>query len=175
MAFNEKPERPTPMPTLTPIAASHRWGSTSSTRTHLSSTSTRTRVRASAHDFGKNIIPTMIRKGAGVYAYNFVDENRKEAKYWRDVGTIDEYWEANLDLVCEDPLLNLYDNGWPIRTYQAQNPAAKFVFAQQEIGGRLGIALDSIVAHGCILGKRRPGAELSALTKRTRKQLQRGA
>ncbi|MGE5172909.1 MAG: glucose-1-phosphate adenylyltransferase [Betaproteobacteria bacterium] len=103
-----------------------------------------------AHDFGKNIIPQMMPIDR-VYAYNFKDENKKEAKYWRDVGTIDAYWEANMDLVCVDPLLNLYDKAWPIRTYQGQNPPAKFVFAQEKKGGRLGIALDSIVAHGCIV------------------------
>jgi len=107
-------------------------------------------LQDSAHDFGKNIIPQMM-KTSRVYAYNFKDENKKEAKYWRDVGTIDAYWEANMDLVSVDPLLNLYDKAWPIRTHQAQNPPAKFVFAQEKKGGRLGIALDSIVAHGCIV------------------------
>ncbi len=107
-------------------------------------------LQNTSHDFGKNIIPEMMRTSR-VFAYNFIDENRKEAKYWRDVGTIDAYWEANRDLVSVDPLLNLYDRDWPIRTYQAQNPPAKFVFAQEEKGGRLGTALDSIVAHGCIL------------------------
>jgi glucose-1-phosphate adenylyltransferase len=107
-------------------------------------------LQDTAHDFGKNIIPQMM-KTAHIYAYNFKDENKKEAKYWRDVGTIDAYWEANMDLVSVDPLLNLYDKAWPIRTYQAQNPPAKFVFAQETLGGRLGIALDSIVAHGSII------------------------
>jgi len=107
-------------------------------------------LQDTTHDFGKNIIPEMMRSSK-VYAYNFIDENRKAAKYWRDVGTIDAYWEANMDLVSVDPLLNLYDKAWPIRTHQTQNPAAKFVFAQEKKGGRLGIALDSIVAHGCII------------------------
>ncbi len=107
-------------------------------------------LQETSHDFGKNIIPQMM-KTARVCAYNFKDENKKEAKYWRDVGTIDAYWEANMDLVSVDPLLNLYDKAWPIRTYQAQNPPAKFVFAQEKKGGRLGMALDSIVAHGCIV------------------------
>ncbi len=107
-------------------------------------------LQDTAHDFGKNIIPQMM-KASRVCAYNFKDENKKEAKYWRDVGTIDAYWEANMDLVSVDPQLNLYDKAWPIRTYQAQNPPAKFVFAQEKKGGRLGIALDSIVAHGCIV------------------------
>ncbi len=107
-------------------------------------------LRDTSHDFGRNIIPEMM-KTARVCAYNFIDENKKAAKYWRDVGTIDAYWEANRDLVSVDPLLNLYDRAWPIRTYQAQNPPAKFVFAQEKKGGRLGIALDSIVAPGCIV------------------------
>ena len=107
-------------------------------------------LQDTSHDFGKNIIPEMMRTSK-VCAYNFIDENRKAAKYWRDVGTIDAYWEANRDLVSVDPLLNLYDSAWPMRTYQSQNPPAKFVFAQEKKGGRLGTALDSIVAHGCIL------------------------
>lgn len=106
--------------------------------------------KKSAHDFGKDIIPAMINKGK-LYAYNFRDENKKEAKYWRDVGTLDSYWEANMDLVAVEPHLNLYDKDWPIRTYQTQNPPAKFVFAQEKKGGRLGIALDSIVCDGCIV------------------------
>jgi glucose-1-phosphate adenylyltransferase len=107
-------------------------------------------LRDTSHDFGKNIIPQMM-KASRVCAYNFKDENKKEAKYWRDVGTIDAYWEANMDLVSVDPLLNLYDKAWPIRTYQGQNPPVKFVFAQEKKGGRLGIGLDSIVSHGCIV------------------------
>ena len=107
-------------------------------------------LQDTSHDFGKNIIPEMMRTSK-VCAYNFIDKNKKAAKYWRDVGTIDAYWEANRDLVSVDPLLNLYDSAWPMRTYQAQNPPAKFVFAQEKKGGRLGTALDSIVAHGCIL------------------------
>ncbi len=105
---------------------------------------------SSAHDFGKNILPAMKDSGR-LFAYEFKDENRKEAKYWRDVGTIDAYWEANMDLVSVDPLFNLYDRNWPVRTNQGQYPPAKFVFAQEHKGGRLGIALDSIVSGGCII------------------------
>lgn len=104
----------------------------------------------SSHDFGKNIIPELIKTGR-VFAYNFRDENKKTAKYWRDVGTIDAYWEANMDLVSVDPQLNLYDDDWPIRTHLRQYPPAKFVFAQEYEGGRLGQALDSIVTDGCII------------------------
>ena len=78
---------------------------------------------ATAHDFGKNIIPNMIRDNKNVFAYNFQDENKKEVKYWRDIGTLDAYYEANMDLVAVDPLLNLYDEAWPIRTYQGQFPS----------------------------------------------------
>src|SRR5437879_188566 len=99
--------------------------------------------RDSSHDFGKDIIPGMIEKFR-VFAYNFRDENRKAVKYWRDVGTLDAYWEANMDLVSVDPLFNLYDRNWPIRTYQGQYPPAKFVFAEEGDGGRLGVALASI-------------------------------
>ncbi|MBI5191750.1 MAG: glucose-1-phosphate adenylyltransferase [Nitrospirae bacterium] len=106
--------------------------------------------RKSSHDFGKDIIPLMQKK-CKVVAYNFRDENKKKAKYWRDVGTIDSYWEANLDLATVDPLFNLYDRGWPLRTYQGQYPPAKFVFAQEFKGGRLGVALDSVVSGGVII------------------------
>jgi glucose-1-phosphate adenylyltransferase len=108
-------------------------------------------VMATAHDFGKNIIPNMIRDNKKVFAYNFQDENKKQVKYWRDIGTLDAYYEANMDLVDVDPLLNLYDEAWPIRTYQGQFPPAKFVFADQHPGGRVGVALDSIVSGGCII------------------------
>ena len=106
--------------------------------------------RSSAHDFGKNILPEMMKTGR-LFAHEFKDENKKEAKYWRDVGTIDAYWEANMDLVSVDPQFNLYDEMWPVRTYQGQFPPAKFVFAQEYRGGRLGVALDSIVCGGCIV------------------------
>ncbi|MDY7032851.1 MAG: glucose-1-phosphate adenylyltransferase [Thermodesulfobacteriota bacterium] len=106
--------------------------------------------RETDHDFGKNIIPEMIRR-AKVFSYHFRDENKKEPKYWRDVGTIDAYYEANMDFVSPNPQLNLYDTDWPIRTYQGQYPPAKTVFAQEYPGGRLGICLDSIVSGGCII------------------------
>jgi glucose-1-phosphate adenylyltransferase len=101
----------------------------------------------SAHDFGKNIIPRIIDKHR-VFAYNFQDENKKETSYWRDVGTIDAYFEANLDLVAVSPVFNLYDKNWPLHTWQQQYPPAKFVFADPE---RTGEALDSIVAGGSIV------------------------
>ncbi|HDP34703.1 MAG TPA: glucose-1-phosphate adenylyltransferase [Candidatus Hydrogenedentes bacterium] len=103
----------------------------------------------STHDFGKDVIPRMVRENRGVYAYKFEDENKKEAQYWRDVGTIDSYWEANMDLVSVDPQFNLYDRSWPMRTILPTMPPAKFVFA--EVGNRFGVAVDSIVSPGCIV------------------------
>jgi len=98
----------------------------------------------SSHDFGKDILPRIISKHR-VFAYNFVDENAKDAFYWRDVGTIDAYFEANMDLVSVSPVFNLYDSNWPLRTWQHQYPPAKFVFADPD---RMGVALDSIVSGG---------------------------
>lgn len=101
----------------------------------------------SSHDFGKDILPKMI-DDYRVFAYDFVDENKKEALYWRDVGTLEAYYEANMDVVSVSPIFNLYDEEWPIRTHQRQYPPAKFVFAE---AGRTGTALDSIVSNGCIV------------------------
>jgi glucose-1-phosphate adenylyltransferase len=101
----------------------------------------------SNHDFGRNIIPAVIDSNR-VFAYPFLDENRKQDAYWRDVGTLDAYYEANMDLVAVDPLLNLYDEHWPIRTYLPNYPPPKFVFAEE---GRRGEALDSIVCMGSIV------------------------
>jgi len=105
----------------------------------------------SSHDFGKDIIPRMIRKGMRVSAYNFLDKSGRNPEYWRDIGTISAYYEANLDLVQVDPVFNLYDKDWPIRTYQEQCPPAKTVFAGEEITGRVGLVLDSLVSGGCIV------------------------
>lgn len=105
----------------------------------------------SAHDFGKDIIPQMLKKQDKVVVFNFIDENKKEAQYWRDIGTIDAYYEANMDLVQVNPVFNLYDRDWPIRTYQEQFPPAKTVFSGEVITGRIGLVLDSLIAGGCIV------------------------
>ena len=102
---------------------------------------------ASAHDFGKNIIPDAIDK-LRVFAYPFEDVRTKAQNYWRDVGTVDAYYEANLELVTVSPELNIYDEQWPIWTYQEQLPPAKFVFDDPD---RRGAALDSMVSGGCII------------------------
>ncbi len=102
---------------------------------------------SSTHDFGKDILPRIISKYR-VFAFNFLDENKKEALYWRDVGTIDAYYEANMDLTAVTPVFNLYDRAWPLRTHQPQHPPAKFVFADEN---RMGAAMDSIVSPGSII------------------------
>ena len=156
--FDEKPEHPMPLPS-DPAQAFVSMGIylfraevirkqlTDSRISTLLSTDTK---HESLHDFGKNIIPRMIQNSR-VFAFKFHDENKKAVKYWRDIGTLDAYWEANMDLVAVDPLFNMYDQMWPIRTYQGQFPPAKFVFADDYEGGRMGIALDSIVCGGCIV------------------------
>jgi len=156
--FDEKPKHPMPLPS-DPAQAFVSMGIylfraevirkqlTDSRISTLLSTDTK---HESLHDFGKNIIPRMIQNSR-VFAFKFHDENKKAVKYWRDIGTLDAYWEANMDLVAVDPLFNMYDQMWPIRTYQGQFPPAKFVFADDYEGGRMGIALDSIVCGGCII------------------------
>jgi glucose-1-phosphate adenylyltransferase len=101
----------------------------------------------SVHDFGKSILPSLV-KSNHVFAFSFDDEETGAPAYWRDIGTLDAYWEANMDLVSMTPELNLYDRDWPILTYQPQLAPAKFIFDQDM---RRGNALDSIVSGGCII------------------------
>lgn len=105
----------------------------------------------SSHDFGKDIIPKMVRAGVAVahpFELSCVGTRAGTGPYWRDVGTIDAYWDANIDLTATDPLLNLYDTNWPIWTYQPQLPPAKFVHNQDD---RRGLAIESMVSGGCIV------------------------
>jgi glucose-1-phosphate adenylyltransferase len=106
----------------------------------------------SEHDFGRSIIPSIIETQR-VYVHRFRDENRKAVPYWRDVGTLDAYYQGNMDLIDIDPVLNLYDREWPIRTYQPQLPPPKFVFNDQGPWeqARRGEAHDSMVCQGCII------------------------
>jgi glucose-1-phosphate adenylyltransferase len=107
--------------------------------------------RSSSHDFGKDIIPRLVREGSAVYVHRFSEScvNMVEGvPYWRDVGTIDAYWEANIALTKVTPDLNLYDKDWPIWTHQVQLPPAKFVFDDDD---RRGMAVDSMVSGGCII------------------------
>ena len=103
--------------------------------------------RGSRHDFGGDVIPAIIETDR-VFAYRFMDENRKREAYWRDVGTLDAYYETNMDLISVDPQLNMYDDQWTIRTYQPNLPPPKFVFAGDQ---RRGFAVDSIICPGSIV------------------------
>jgi len=105
------------------------------------------RKEQSGHDFGKDIIPPMLG-GSRVFAYPFRDENRKQAAYWRDVGTLDAYYQTTMDLIQVDPILNLYDREWPIHTYQPPMPPPKFVHTDPD---RRGAAFNSIVCQGAIV------------------------
>ena len=109
---------------------------------------TRDAEEDSTHDFGADIVPKLVASGERVYAHLFWDENKKASQYWRDVGTLDAYYEASLDLVQVDPVFNLYDPEWPLRTYQPQFPPAKLVFDQE---GRRGTAIESLLSMGCIV------------------------
>ena len=107
----------------------------------------------SSHDFGKNIIPKMLTEGKKVFIYNFTENEfygmeESERGYWRDVGTIDAYWQANMDLLDYNPELNLYSQDWPLRTYNYNYPPAKFIW---EEGERIGMATNSMVSEGCVI------------------------
>ena len=103
---------------------------------------------SSAHDFGKDVLPEAIGDNRQVFAYPFQDVKTRAQSYWRDVGTIDAYYDANLELVHVRPELNIYDQDWPIWTYQVQQPPAKFILDED---GRRGMAVNSMVSGGCII------------------------
>ncbi|PIU41121.1 MAG: glucose-1-phosphate adenylyltransferase [Candidatus Omnitrophica bacterium CG07_land_8_20_14_0_80_42_15] len=106
----------------------------------------------SSHDFSKDIIPSMLNKRLKIYPFNLKNGDKSGTCYWRDIGNLDAYYEANMDLIRVTPVFNMYDKDWSIRTYQEHFPPAKTVFSQsQEEGGRRGMALDSIVSSGCII------------------------
>lgn len=107
--------------------------------------------KISKHDFGRDIIPQMLKKAKRIFAYNFIDSRNNKPKYWRDVGDIDAYYEANMDLVKVTPEFNLYDRNWPIRTYEGQFPPAKTVWGGEENKARIGRAINSLICNGCII------------------------
>lgn len=159
LGFQEKPQRPAVIPGTDQALAS--MGIYVFTTAVLIDALHADRSRDTSHDFGKDIIPALVHDDTvPVYTYRFYDENRKASKYWRDIGTLDAFYDANMDLVRVNPEFNLYDASWPIRTYQPQAPPAKFVFAEE--GERCGQALDSIISAGCIIsGSRIAGSILS--------------
>ncbi len=103
------------------------------------------------HDFGKNIIPQMVKKNRKLMTFDFKDKDTAKPSYWRDIGTIDAYYEANMDLVKVNPDFNLYDKDWPIRTYHEPYPPAKTLHIGEEEANRVGLLLNSLVTSGCII------------------------
>jgi glucose-1-phosphate adenylyltransferase len=148
IGFQEKPAGPASVPGAPHLALASMGIYVFNMNSLCSSLEADAAIPESQHDFGKNIIPSLIGTGT-VYAYQFYDENKKAAKYWRDIGTLDAYYDANMDLCHVNPEFNLYDPEWPLRTYQPQSPPAKFVFAEED--GRKGEALDSLISPGCIV------------------------
>ena len=149
VGFHEKPSEPIPSPNNPEVALA-------SMGIYLFNTTTLVKAiiddakQDTNHDFGKNIIPEMIHSKR-VYAYPFADGTNNNLNYWRDIGTLDAYWEANMDLVQESPEFNLYDKDWPIRTHQEQNPPAKTIFKKTLPEERTDMILNSIVSGGCII------------------------
>ncbi len=145
--FDEKPEEPTPMPGSENVALASMGIYIFNPAFLYEQLIRDADMATSSHDFGADIIPHLI-ENYRVFAYPFRDLETGEQAYWRDVGTVDSFWEANLELIGVTPELNLYDKDWPIWTYQEQRPPAKFVFDDDD---RRGMAVDSMVSGGCII------------------------
>ena len=149
--FNEKPDHPTPIPGNPNLALASMGVYVFNTRFLYEQLVRDADDKNSSHDFGKDIIPHLVSAHYRVFAQSFEDSCvnlNGEVPYWRDVGTIDAYWEANMELTKVTPALNMYDQEWPIWTYQEQLPPAKFVFDDST---RRGMAVDSLVSGGCII------------------------
>lgn len=145
-SFDEKPKQPKPMPGSTDRTLASMGNYVFNTEFLFEQLQKDAADPNSSHDFGKDIIPKLLESHK-LYAFPFRDKSGKQP-YWRDVGTIDAFWEANMELVSVQPELNLYDNTWPILTHHRQLPSAKFVFRD---AGREGKAVDSIVSAGCVI------------------------
>jgi glucose-1-phosphate adenylyltransferase len=147
VGFHEKPRKPQPMPGRSDVALAS-MGIYVFGREYLRRVLDADAADpASAHDFGKNIIPGAIHSSR-VFAYPFQSVETQAQAYWRDVGTVDAFYSANMELIFVSPELNLYDSEWPIWTYQEHMPCAKFVLDEE---GRRGMAINSMVAGGCIV------------------------
>jgi glucose-1-phosphate adenylyltransferase len=153
--FDEKPARPAEIPGRPGWALASMGNYIFSTETLVEELRRDNGESGSQHDFGRNILPTMVDRRRAVYAYDFKQNEipgqpERERGYWRDVGTIASYWQANMDLLAVSPFFDLYNPRWPIRTWALPLPPAKFVFADEE-HARMGIATDSLVCEGCIV------------------------
>jgi glucose-1-phosphate adenylyltransferase len=146
IGFEEKPENPTPLPNDPTKCLASMGNYVFDTEYLFEQLKVDSETSGSDRDFGKDIIPSIIEAGL-VYAFQFESDGEHEA-YWRDVGTLDSFWQANMELVAPVPALNLYDKKWPIWTYQEQLPPAKFVWEEDN---RRGTAINSVVSGGCII------------------------
>jgi glucose-1-phosphate adenylyltransferase len=146
-AFHEKPENPAPIPGREGLCLASMGNYVFNTKFLYETLIRDVDDPNSQHDFGHNIIPAIINNYR-IFAYPFRDPATDEQAYWRDIGTLDAFWEANMELVSVSPQLNLYDNSWPIMTAQGQHPPAKFVFDDKKRRGR---AIDSMVSGGCVI------------------------
>jgi glucose-1-phosphate adenylyltransferase len=147
IGFDEKPEKPNPVPGKPGVCLASMGNYLFNTQFLYEQVIKDADTPGTQHDFGKNIIPSII-KNHKIYAYAFRDPATGEQAYWRDVGTLQAFWEANMELVSVSPQLNLYDHAWPIFTHQVQAPPAKFVFDEP---GRRGEAIQSMVSGGCVV------------------------
>jgi len=148
--FEEKPRRPTTIPEKPDRILASMGIYVFSTPVLFEELLKNTRQK-SEHDFGKDILPRMVGRRR-LCAYRFTNPNPGDEPYWRDIGTLDAYYQANMDLLSVHPLFDLYDADWPIRTYQPQYPPAKLAFGDEGYGATRGEALDSIVSGGCFIG-----------------------
>ena len=147
IAFDEKPDKPNSIPGKPGICLASMGNYIFNTEFLYEQVIKDADTPGTQHDFGKNIIPSIIDEFR-VYAYPFRDPETQKQAYWRDVGTLDAYWDANMELVSITPQLNLYDQNWPIFTHQIQSPPAKFVFDDDD---RRGAAIQSMVSGGCVV------------------------
>ncbi len=145
--FDEKPNEPTPIPNQPGTCLASMGNYVFNTEFLFEQLKRDAETEGSGRDFGHDIIPSIIKEH-NVYAFPFRNPDEQSQPYWMDVGTLDSFWEANMDLVSPNPQLDLYDEKWPIWTYQEQLPPAKFVFDDV---GRRGMAVDSTVSGGCII------------------------
>jgi glucose-1-phosphate adenylyltransferase len=155
VAFHEKPTNPPPMPGAPHLALASMGNYVFSTPALMSELERDSREERSTHDFGKDVVPACVQSGRKVYVYDFATnevpgESSRERGYWRDIGTVDAYWAAQIDLVEIHPMFNLYNARWPLRTGISHDPPAKFVF-RDEAAARVGSATDSLVSDGCII------------------------
>jgi glucose-1-phosphate adenylyltransferase len=149
-SFKEKPEQPEPMPGREDSARVNMGVYCFETDALIEALAADAGDPASRHDFARDVLPRLVG-GGRLFAYPFVDENRGGQLYWRDIGTLDAYYAASMDLVAVDPVFNLYDTEWSVRTMPRQLPPAKTVFAEEWPGGRAGVVLNSLVSGGVVV------------------------